>query len=858
MQYRMTRFGVAVVFFVGVAAGSPLRAQELEVLASFEAVPAGPSGGLAVGLDGLYGTAEGGAYNYGVVYRFVPPSTEGPSSLTMLHSFVDTDAAADLAKPTFPPTLAADGDLYGIRGGWPYGGLYTAVYRITASGEQTLVRRFQWPEDGYAPGGPLVAVGGLLYGACGAGGLPGQNTGTIFVLSTTGDFEVVHRFEGGSGGANPLGGLLLRPQDGRLYGVTAQGGEFSEGTIFRFDPATAVFETLHSFDPVEDGYWQSGELTAGSDGMIYGVVPRKADGLGTCGSVFRLDPDAPEDGLAVVHTFSCDVGEPKEPIGGMAVVDGFLYGVTEGETVELRRAPGSIYRIDLGSGALEVLHTFEPDDYFQGVLVAAPDGFIYGQSRGDGLFGADAGSIFRIDPATGGFAMLYEFGPAEGPRRPNAVVEGPAGGLFASSLFGGPSNLGTVFRVLEEGDVELVHAFDDGRTSSYGLRVDLTSGSDGLVYGTRNLGGAFGTGSIFTIDPNDGGYRLLHSFDGTVRNSVTVPDGALIESRNEPGVFYGTLSSGWGFTGGVYELSRDGVTILAAFHFETGISRGRLVQTADGSLFGVLNRYYDNAGWWGYGGLFRAAPEGGGGRVRNLEWFEGQDLHAGMIEREARDGSGTVLYGTAPDGGEASEGTVFRLSSEGEFSVVHSFSGADGAEPWAEMALAADGTLYGTTRKGGVHGYGTIFAVTPDDEVVTVHHFDHHDGAWPEGALFTASDGNVYGTTAGGGPGGGGVVFRYVLQPDLTVEERIEELIIDVEELIEEGVINNGRGRSLIAELQVALWFLQWNNGERQAIVRLDLFIKKVEIMVRTNQLDPDLGAELIAKAEAILEMLRS
>jgi len=76
--------------------------------------------------------------------------------------------------------------------------------------------------------------------------------------------------------------------------------------------------------------------------------------------------------------------------------------------------------------------------------------------------------------------------------------------------------------------------------------------------------------------------------------------------------------------------------------------------------------------------------------------------------------------------------------------------------------------------------------------------------------------------------------------------------------LIDDGEINYGRGRSLIAELQVALWFLQWNNGERQAAVRLELFIKKVEIMVRTNQLDPELGAELIAKAEAILEMLRA
>jgi uncharacterized repeat protein (TIGR03803 family) len=309
----------------------------------------------------------------------------------------------------------------------------------------------------------------------------------------------------------------------------------------------------------------------------------------------------------------------------------------------------------------------------------------------------------------------------------------------------------------------------------------------------------------------------------------------------------------------VFELGSDGVTVLASFNYETGIPRGRLVQTGDGSLYGVIHDFSNiSGGGIELGGLFRASPSGGGGRFRALEWREGQTPHAGMAERAAPEGGEVFLYGTAPDGGESYEGTVFKLSSDEELSVVHAFSGSDGAQPWAELALAGDGNLYGTTRRGGTYGYGTIFAIGPDDEVATVHHFNHRDGAWPEGALFAASDGNVYGTTASGGPGGGGVVFRYVLQPGLTVEERIEELIIDVRKLIDDGEINNGRGRSLIAELQVALWFLQWNNGERQAIVRLQLFIKKVEIMVKTDQVDPDLGAELIAKAEVILEMLEA
>jgi hypothetical protein len=91
-----------------------------------------------------------------------------------------------------------------------------------------------------------------------------------------------------------------------------------------------------------------------------------------------------------------------------------------------------------------------------------------------------------------------------------------------------------------------------------------------------------------------------------------------------------------------------------------------------------------------------------------------------------------------------------------------------------------------------------------------------------------------------------------------TTEGLINLLIVDVEELIDDGEINYGRGRSLIAELQVALWFLQFNNGERIAVIRIELFIKKVEILVSKGELEPELGDELLVKARAVLERLKA
>jgi hypothetical protein len=90
-----------------------------------------------------------------------------------------------------------------------------------------------------------------------------------------------------------------------------------------------------------------------------------------------------------------------------------------------------------------------------------------------------------------------------------------------------------------------------------------------------------------------------------------------------------------------------------------------------------------------------------------------------------------------------------------------------------------------------------------------------------------------------------------------TARSEIQALIGDIEELIDDGEISYSRGRNLMAELQVALWFLQFRNGETIAIQRLELFIIKVRNYVAAGVLDPALGDELIARAREIIALLR-
>ena len=104
----------------------------------------------------------------------------------------------------------------------------------------------------------------------------------------------------------------------------------------------------------------------------------------------------------------------------------------------------------------------------------------------------------------------------------------------------------------------------------------------------------------------------------------------------------------------------------------------------------------------------------------------------------------------------------------------------------------------------------------------------------------------------------GGVGNATALVTIGTPKSLIEDLIGDVEDLIDEGDLTNSEGRNLISWLQYSLWMLRWANGERQAIIGVDLFIQKVRSYVTSGLLEPEVGDALIAKAEAILAALRA
>ena len=250
----------------------------------------------------------------------------------------------------------------------------------------------------------------------------------------------------------------------------------------------------------------------------------------------------------------------------------------------------------------------------------------------------------------------------------------------------------------------------------------------------------------------------------------TVPDGSLPRAslmQASDGYLYGTAPDGGSsFNGMIFRITTNGM--YAPFYSFTGAHDGvnpgcDLVQASDGYLYGTAV----NGGTNNLGTVFRISTNG---IMTPLYSFigtnDGSHPIAGLVQ--ASDG---YLYGTTQNGSTNNDGTIFRISTNGVLTPLHTFMGNDGSIPLASLVQASDGNLYGTTELGGTNNFGTVFRITTNGAFTSLCSFtDGNDGAFPWAGLLKASDGNLYGTAIGGGNNGkgSGTVFRFTTNGILT------------------------------------------------------------------------------------------
>jgi uncharacterized repeat protein (TIGR03803 family) len=117
-------------------------------------------------------------------------------------------------------------------------------------------------------------------------------------------------------------------------------------------------------------------------------------------------------------------------------------------------------------------------------------------------------------------------------------------------------------------------------------------------------------------------------------------------------------------------------------------------------------------------------------------------------------GSDGNFYGTTFDGGANGSGVIFKIESNGRLTVIHNFAGNGGGfYPCAGLVQASDGNFYGTTHSGGMVSAGTIFRVTPQGQYTVLYEFNGTKGKFPLVTLTQHTNGIFYGDTKEGGTG---------------------------------------------------------------------------------------------------------
>jgi len=331
------------------------------------------------------------------------------------------------------------------------------------------------------------------------------------------------------------------------------------------------------------------------------------------------------------------------------------------------------------------------------------------------------------------------------------------------------------------------------------LYDELTQGADGNFYGTTYQGGSgtclgpfgvIGCGTIFKLTPS-GTQTVLYNFtyDSNTNTAVNgiYPVGGLVQGYD--GNFYGTASAGGNpdavcngtlGCGTIFRITPAGqFTPLHQFNGvlanppEGGGPGGRLILATNGRLYGTTYSGGMVQNFGNQGTIFSISLAGAFSTVYMFDnvhgTTDGANPYAGLMQ--AKDGS---FYGTTQFGGSSNAGTVFKFAGS-KTTVLHSFAEQpgqffpDGAYPKAALVQANDGKLYGVTSYGGTlttfYQSGTLFRITTSGAFTKLWDFNATDpsvnGISPWGGLIQASDGNLYGTTsAGGGTADSGTVYQ--------------------------------------------------------------------------------------------------
>ncbi len=311
--------------------------------------------------------------------------------------------------------------------------------------------------------------------------------------------------------------------------------------------------------------------------------------------------------------------------------------------------------------------------------------------------------------------------------------------------------------------LKTVGVFDGN--DGYAASAPVVQATDGNFYGTTSSGGFYYSGTLFRMTPT-GEITDLFNFcsEAKCANGTNPVTGPVLGSD---GNLYGVTGAGGHNNSGIFYKSTLDGDFTTVYEFcatepcTDGAGPNGIFLASDGNFYGTTG----GGGNASNGGtIFSISPTG---QLKVLYTFcsiiptceDGASPYFAPVQ--GNDGN---FYGVTLFGGTMRGGVLYELTSTGTYSVLHDFcdaytTGCNGSEPYY-VVHDAYGNFFGTTAYGGNNKSGTVFELTSAGQYIVLYSFPIDNGpTWPYTGLMFASDGNIYGVS-GGGRFNGGLIYE--------------------------------------------------------------------------------------------------
>jgi uncharacterized repeat protein (TIGR03803 family) len=517
-----------------------------------------PFGHLIEAGSKLYGLANAsGSGGVGTLFEYDYTT----NTFTLKISFT-SGVAGTGQNPQGSLMLSSNGKLYGMhaQGGANSAG---AIFHYNI-GTNTYTKIYNFASgNGSAPRGVLVeGTNGMLYGL-GSGGAGGN--GMLFSLDTTSfTFTNLQNLTNNSStvGGAPFGSVI-QATNGKLYGLTQNGGITGGGVLFEYDISGATYTKKVDLNS-SNGVYPNGHLIQAGNGKLYGLAVAGGTTNSHVGVLFEYDR------TTSTYTKKIELTSTNGSLPNNSLVqasNGKLYGLTTaGGTAGL----GALFEYDYSTNTYtkKVDLTAANGSVPYGALVQASNGKLYGLTKQGGSSGL--GTLFEYDFTANTYSKKVDLTAANGYSAWGSLVQAN-GKLYGMTQLGGANGQGAIFEY-------------DFSTNTYTKKIDLTTSNgsqpqgsmvlanNGLLYGMTRLGGANGLGVVFEYDPVNNIYTKKIDFTGT---NGSQPYGSLTKAAN--GNLYGITNAGGTSSVGVvfeYVISTNTLTKKIDFNYSNGALPG--------------------------------------------------------------------------------------------------------------------------------------------------------------------------------------------------------------------------------------------------------------------------------------------